>query len=69
MTVQVYRLWPDRTWDLADIEVDVPPGLENNDDVIEARAVQQAWLDLQLAGSAKPEQIGLYMLSIYGANR
>ena len=68
-TVQVYRLWPDKSWDLVDVRVDLPPGLEDNDDLIESHAVQAEWLKIAAHGHRKPLQIGLYMLSIYGADR
>lgn len=63
-TVEVYRLWPDNTWDKQKIVVPVFDGM--NDDALEARACHIAWLEVTRAGGRKPVQIGMLMESIYG---
>ena len=46
-TVQVYRLWEDKTWDLVDIEVEDTPW---RTEVVESRACTQAWKNIQRFG-------------------
>lgn len=65
-TVQCYRLWPDARWDLVEIIIDVPQGLDKlfeNLEYVEAKAVQKAWMEI-INQKAKPTQIGLYMPSV-----
>lgn len=63
--VQVYRLWPDKTYDLVDVEVEDPGtnGLDNAE-IIESRAVSKEWLRISSRNLQKPLQIGLYMISL-----
>lgn len=65
-TVEVYRLWPDKHWDTHEVTIEIPEQLFENEEFIESQAVQKAWIQL-IDAQVKPLQIGLYMLSIYGA--
>ena len=67
-TVEVYRLWKNDKWDKIPVTIEIPEGLEENEEVIESYAVTKAWLDIaSIAIGAKPFQIGLFMQSLYGA--
>ena len=69
-TVEVYRLWKNDKWDKIPITIEIPEGLETSEEFIESKAVQKAWLNLELLSiGSKPFQIGLYMQSIYGADK
>lgn len=63
-TVEVYRLWEDGTWDKREVTVPIFEGI--NDDALEARACERAWLDVTKIGGPKPIQIGMLMASVYG---
>ena len=66
-TVEVYRLWKNDKWDKIPVTIEIPEGLEENEEYIESKAVQKAWLDIaSITIVAKPFQIGLYMQSLYG---
>jgi hypothetical protein len=66
-TVEMYRLWQDGTWDKVTVTVFMEYTMP--DDVLEARACQQAWLDLVRTGEKKPLQIGMIMSSLYGEKK
>lgn len=57
--VEVYRLWPNGTWDKATVEVMSEPW---SMEIVESRAASAAWQQL-IAERDKPLQIGLYMPS------
>lgn len=59
--VEVYRLWPNGTWDKATVEVLSEPWTM---EIVESRAASAAWQQLigEKAGPT-PFQIGLYMPS------
>ena len=62
-TVEVYRLWPNGTWDKKEVTVGIFEGI--NDDALEARACEDAWLELARTGGPQPIQIGMLMASLY----
>ena len=63
-----HRLWKNDKWDKVPITIEIPEGLEESEEFIESKAVQQAWLNISMISiGSKPFQIGLYMQSLYGA--